>query len=102
MPALKLNPDGTPHLHIYERMRSTKDGSPTKFYRCTHPNCVHKMHKREIEGKEAICAICKQNRIILTKYNLELARPRCEECSNSSAAREKRLIQEQLKEMGIG
>jgi hypothetical protein len=68
------------------------------------------MEKKRIKGKASLCAVCKQNEIILTAEMLKLARPACKECSNTKEAREFRarravlesLIPEQTGLEGIG
>lgn len=97
MPAIRLNPDGTPHIHIWICRNRTQ----SKTYVCDHPDCFSRQHRDNLIGKSSLCGQCKVNKIILDTYNLDLARPRCEECSQRFEARQRRAVKETLKEMGI-
>lgn len=94
MPALKLNPDGTSHIHEYVRM------SPNQ-YKCAHPSCSHYTRREILIGKESLCSVCHTERILLDWESLRRAGPRCLNCANTNEAKRKRQTKQQLEELGI-
>lgn len=101
MPAIKLELDGTPHTHCFVRRKSLTTNRPTDTFACEHPVCTTSFHRKLLVGKETLCAVCKQNKFLLTADDLRRARPRCIECSQKQSVRQQRQIAERLKELGI-
>lgn len=87
MPSLKVNPNGTLHIHEYVRVQ---DPFPEKKrpirYRCAHPDCTHYMEKELLLGKRTICSICHTTETVMDYENLRRVRPNCFKCSNSKKA----------------
>ncbi len=92
MPSLTKNPDGTPHIHTYVRIREPKaEGKPVR-YRCAHPMCTHYLDKSLVLGKRTICGKCKQKETLMDYENSRRAIPVCSNCSNSVKAQKLRGI----------
>ena len=84
MPTLKVNPDGSPHVHEYVRVQDPQ-GKPIR-YRCAHPDCTHFMHRNLLQGKRSICAVCHKTEIVMDYENLRRYEPRCFKCSGTKKA----------------
>ena len=67
------------HLHIYRRLKGSKD-----IYVCDHPDCTHQRTKEYIVGKRATCPYCHEP-YILDRRILRLAVPHCEECTKGTS-----------------
>lgn len=81
------------HIHTYIRWKRTEKEI---WYKCTHPDCNHYAALSFLIGKRAICGICNENEIILTKEDLRRAVPRCQGCSNTKVAIRRRRLESQL------
>ncbi len=80
------------HTHTYIKYKK----NPYKnrnLYKCNDPDCTHFADMGLIIGKRSLCPLCSKD-FILTTANLKLSRPRCVECSNTAAGREKRRLKE--------
>lgn len=86
MPALKTNPDGTPHVHQYIRAKKPNGQKDPNRLRCAHPLCTHWAYKVDLEGKKSLCAVCGLREITLNYDALQRSRPPCFQCSNSKKA----------------
>ena len=98
MPALKKNPDGSPHVHAYRRVVETKPNAHIR-YACTHPDCTSVVGRNLLKGKRTLCGICKTEDCIFDYENLRREIPRCSKCSNTkkaAAIREKQNVLEEL------
>src|SRR5882757_5082819 len=84
MPSLKVNPDGTPHIHQYVRV--TPKPNREIRYRCAHPDCTSLAPRDLLPGKRSLCAVCGQTEIILDFEMLRRAKPTCFKCSGSKKA----------------
>lgn len=78
------------HIHEYIRSRTNKN-----IFRCIHPDCTHFAPRELLEGKRAICTLCK------SEFNLDWAQlknrvPRCLNCSKSNAAKAHRATRDTL------
>ena len=102
MPALKFNPDGKPHTHIWIRRPKTGGGSCKNQFACAYPGCFTLRNRTDLFGAETLCAVCHKEKFVLNWKSLLLAKPRCDKCSQTASAKEKRGIQKLLEEMGIG
>ncbi len=99
MPALKINLDGSPHIHSWIRGYKTNGLKDRKKYICAHPDCVTWMSKYDLVGKRSLCPLCGKNNFILTKKDLTISQPVCLDCSPRPEAQEirkKRDILEKL------
>lgn len=61
-------------------------------YKCDDPDCYKVKAKSFLIGKRTMCAVCRQRDFVLTKLDLKLARPRCEDCSTTKEALERKRI----------
>jgi hypothetical protein len=59
-------------------------------HRCADPDCSEIKPDSLLLGKRSICGKCKINELILTNYDLKMKVPRCEDCSQTAEAKEKR------------
>ena len=79
-----------PHMnHIHEFIK-WKVRFGELFYRCAHPDCSKITEQSLLVGKRSTCGLCHTGTLVLTKEDLKRAKPRCLECSETSAARELR------------
>lgn len=74
------------HIHQYIRDQRNK-----RRFRCKAPDCTHFSYSNLLDGKTALCNSCRRE-FILTKYNLRTAIPKCLNCSNHKAAKERQII----------
>ena len=88
----------TTHVHSYVRYKNNRYKDPTLF-KCDDPHCEHYTDKEMILGKASLCPICRQTEFILTRQNLRCSRPRCDNCSQTNAAREKRRIADMVRNL---
>ena len=96
MPTLKINADGSPHIHTFYRQRGGK-----RWY-CKHPECSYSNTSRsDVLGKKSLCAVCGRNEIVLDREALRRAEPRCTECSTTATAQRKQDFMKTLRGMGI-
>jgi len=65
------------HLHKYERTKLGDKGYIV--YRCQLPGCSHYIRRELVKGKLCACNIC-GNPMVMGKYAMRLAKPRCDEC----------------------
>jgi len=95
MPSLTVNPDGKPHTHEFVRIPKTNT------FRCAHPHCFTVYHKKYLKGKESLCGICHEAKIILGYEELRRAIPRCNQCSGTVEALRIKYYKDILKDMGV-
>src|SRR5258706_11686003 len=84
MPSLKVNTDGTPHIHQYVQV-PPKPNREIR-YRCAHPDCSHFINRDMLPGKRSLCAQCGQTEIVLDFESLRRAKPTCMKCSGTKRA----------------
>lgn len=84
------------HIHCFVRW---KKNFGEMQWKCDSPDCYEVKPQSLIEGKRSICAICHENEIILTKEHLKRKRPRCEDCSRTQVALERRRIKSVLERL---
>jgi len=79
------------HLHTYARFRSAKKKMPKYggIYRCTHPDCTHKLTHFDLNGKRARCSKCGEQFIVEAKFHFHLSNLICLACSNDKRAKQK-------------
>lgn len=70
------------HVHTYVRLSRDR-----KTYHCIDPHCYHVLPRDRLIGKASICTHC-GSEFNLTARQLELAKPRCLNCSGRREARE--------------
>ena len=87
MPSLKVNPDGSPHIHQYVRATKPDGSKDPRKYRCNHPDCTSFDFKNNLIGKRALCAVCGQREVILTVGMLRLSKPACTFCAQNKKAK---------------
>jgi hypothetical protein len=76
-------PKSLNHIHTYIRW---KQAFGEMHYRCDHPDCMHHAPVSLLRGKKSVCAVCKVKELILKSSDFKLARPRCEDCSETAEA----------------
>lgn len=81
------------HLHILVRW---KKFFGEMCYKCDDPDCEYTARKDFLQGKRSLCSVCKQEEIILDTENLNLSRPRCQNCSRSNEAKQGRKLKNTL------
>lgn len=81
------------HTHTYVRW---KKAFGEQQYKCDDPDCTSTAPRSLLLGKRSICAICRSKDLILDHKSLKLARPRCENCSNTQESRKKRELKEKV------
>lgn len=72
------------HIHEIVKVRGQKNK-----YRCANPRCYKTFEREMLRGKLSVCAVCHQNTLTLGAYDLQLAFPRCLECSTRSSVKQK-------------
>ena len=65
-------------------------------WKCDDPDCSFTCLAAFALGKRMVCAICHEKDIIVDKKQLKLSKLRCENCSNTKEAIEKRKLAETL------
>ena len=58
-------------FHAWQRSKRQ-----TLYFRCLHPDCVAKKHRKDLVGKRALCGFCRTP-FILTQEMLRRATPHC-------------------------
>ena len=84
------------HTHIYVRY-GKRFGEVQ--YKCDDPDCTHIAPRSLVLGKRTICAVCRDKTFVLTYRDLRLSRPRCQGCSNSKEAIEKRSLATKIEDI---
>jgi hypothetical protein len=84
------------HTHKYRRY--VRGNWKTSRYACADPDCYKVGRPGLLLGKKSICWNCGQE-FILTRDNLETAKPKCINCADTKEAREHRRINETVQEM---
>jgi hypothetical protein len=64
--------------HKYVRVKIGRSGRIV--FKCSIPGCVHHIREELAEGRLTICHRC-NNEIVLTKLNMKLAKPHCDDCT---------------------
>lgn len=77
--------------HIHTLIRYDKFFG-RQYYRCANPDCLFKAPTSLLLGKRSLCAICEKNELILNWKHFKLAKPRCDKCSQTKEAINKRKI----------
>lgn len=93
------------HTHIWMRWKAFAFEPDEYVFKCDDPDCEKTSQSSKLEGKRSICAVCKEQELILTNKDLKMERPRCTNCSNTKEAQQKRKLQnvlEQFLPRGIG
>jgi hypothetical protein len=75
------------HFHTLEKVRAKvkrKGEVREVLFRCRAPDCTFTWTKNLLEGKRVRCNSCTEL-FLLTKYALKLAKPICQNCSNSKS-----------------
>lgn len=82
------------HVHMYVRFKDDKN--PVKrYFKCSHPDCTTVQNAAFLCGKRSLCNVC-GSEMILTYEQLRNKKPRCENCSQSKTAIQKREMKSQL------
>lgn len=71
--------------HIHKFMRLGKSRSGKVRYRCVLPDCYFVVNKELLLGKQSLCNECSAP-IILDRYDLTRAAPRCINCKKTKEA----------------
>ena len=104
MPSLKINPDGTPHIHEYVRSRKPSGKIDPLRYRCNHPDCTHPAYKVDLKDKRTMCSRCHVTETFMDTANLQRSNPVCFKCANdkkSKALRAKHSVLQELIDLGL-
>jgi hypothetical protein len=86
-----MTTDQQTHIHTWVFW---KVNFKERNYRCIDPDCDVIKPASLLLGKRSICAKCKINELILTTYDLKMKWPKCEDCSGTAEAKEKRKMKE--------
>ncbi len=70
-----------------------------RVFKCAHPDCTETRVQSFLVGKRGLCSVCGINDIIYTPDDLRRSKPRCSDCSNTKANREKRKLKDTLASM---
>lgn len=70
------------HTHTYRRFSKN-------MYMCAHPHCTHRIERRALIGKASLCNDC-GNEFILNGESLRRSRPRCIDCSDTAASKNRK------------
>lgn len=81
------------HLHSFIFWKIYGD---ERVFKCAHPDCTETRVQSFLVGKRGLCSVCGINDVIYTPDDLRRSKPRCADCSNTKANREKRKIKELL------
>jgi hypothetical protein len=100
MPALKINRDGTTHIHTYAARGAGTRNVNKSLWICMHPDCNTLVARSDLLGKRSLCNLC-HTEIILSAADLKRSRPRCFACSKTEKALEVQKVKQKLLEMGI-
>lgn len=84
-PAVRITLD---HIHTYARLNKKKG-----TYQCVDPHCYRVLPRVRLIGKASLCNQCHQE-FTLTHRDLQLAKPKCLNCSDTKVAREFRRAKE--------
>ncbi len=99
MSSLKVNPDGTPHIHEYVRAQKPNGKVDKGRYRCNHPDCNHWAYRFDLKGKRTLCSKCHVTQTLMDSENLKRSNPVCFKCANTKKARELRSKHTVLQEL---
>jgi hypothetical protein len=84
------------HIHIWIRWKPFAFDPKEMVFKCDDPDCEKTSQASKLKGKRSICAVCKQNELILTSRDLKMERPRCVNCSLTKEAQQKRKLEDVL------
>ena len=84
--------------HKYIKVRIGKFKKP--WFKCSIAGCVHHIRPELAEGRRTICNRCGED-MVLTKLNMQLARPHCDDCTKRKAKPTEDKIAELIKKMKI-
>lgn len=79
------------HIHTYIRRTGNEKYPYQATFKCADAHCSHFDMAINVKGKASRCSVCGKNEIRMTYEQMRLARPRCDECSNSKDAKSRRL-----------
>lgn len=85
-------------LHTHKFRRYIRGKWNETRYACADPDCYKVARPSLLLGKPSVCWKCEQD-FILTRDNLETAKPRCLNCADTKEAREYRRMEEMALEM---
>jgi sRNA-binding protein len=69
------------HVHTYYTTKKRE-----RIFYCADPYCTHRLDRKLLVGKASKCNLC-GNEFILTRQDLERAKPRCQACSQTKQAK---------------
>lgn len=86
------------HLHKYKRVDL---GNKYLVFKCMVPSCSHYVPLKLAEGKLCECNRC-GNPMVITKANVDLARPHCIDCTKRKKEIPVEAVAEFLSKTGSG
>ena len=89
------------HTHSYVRKGTKGIAKKEKWWKCNDPKCTHFDRRENIIGKMSLCSHCGLKEFVLTREDLERAKPRCMDCRNTKDSRSLKEKQEILSELGL-
>ncbi len=84
------------HTHQYIRIKLGKD--KRAHMKCAVRGCPHNLRPELAVGRFSICNRC-FNEFVLTKANMQLAKPHCDECTDSKKVKTVNTLANILEEM---